>query len=96
MIQQGLCVLTFRVSYVHSLKGKRSIVNSMKAKVRGKFNVSVVEASDLDMHQSIVLAVSVISTSSDQVENTLRNITDFILNQFDVELLREDYYRENY
>lgn len=96
MIHAGVAVLTFRVSYVHSLKEKRSIVSGMKSRVRAKYNVSVIEADDLDVHQRIVLAVSAISTSKDQVEGTLQKIADFLLSQFDVELIGEEYYRENY
>lgn len=96
MIHEGVAVLTFRVAYVHSLKEKRSIVSSMKSKVRSKYNVSVIEADHQDVHQSIVLALSVISTSKDMVESTLQNITEFLLQQFDVELMGEEYYRENY
>ena len=96
MIHEGLAVLTFRVDYVHSLKEKRSIISGMKAKVRAKYNVSIIEADHHDVHQSIVVAISTISTSKDQVESTLHNITDFLLNQFEVDLIGEEYYRENY
>jgi uncharacterized protein YlxP (DUF503 family) len=56
----------------------------------------VIEADHQDVHQSIVLALSVISTSKDMVESTLQSITEFLLQQFDVELMGEEYYRENY
>lgn len=96
MIHEGVAILTFRADYVHSLKEKRSIVSGMKAKARAKYNISIIEADLQDVHQSIVVAISTIATSKDQVEATLQNVTDFLLSQFDVELIGEEYYRENY
>lgn len=96
MIYVGAARLELRVSYVNSLKEKRSIVNSLKAKVRGKFNVSVIEAENLDQHKSIVLGVSVLSSDKDRVAETLRKVVDFILDNFDVEVIQEETYIENF
>ena len=88
--------LSFRVSYVHSLKEKRSIVNSIKAKVKNKFNVSISETEDLDQHKSIVIGLAIVSSNRDMVEGTLRKVADFILGSFDVELIQEETYIDNY
>lgn len=96
MIYVGAARLDFRVSYVNSLKEKRSIVNSVKAKVRTKFNVSVIEAENLDQHKSIVLGISAVSGDKDRASLTLRKVTDFILDNFDVELIQEETYIENF
>jgi len=87
--------MNFRVSYVHSLKEKRSIVNSIKAKVKNKFNVSVIEAEELDNHKSIVLGLSAVSSSKDIAADTIRKVADFILSNFDVELIQEETYIDN-
>jgi uncharacterized protein len=96
MIYVGVARLSFRVSYVHSLKEKRSIVNSIKAKVKNKFNVSISETEDLDQHKSIVIGLSSVSSKRDIVESTLRKVADFILNSFDVELIQEETYIDNF
>ncbi|NCC80143.1 MAG: DUF503 domain-containing protein, partial [Clostridia bacterium] len=88
--------LTFRVSCVHSLKEKRSIVNSLKAKVKSRFNVSISETEDLDQHKSIVMGVAFISNDRSLVEGTMRKVADFILNSFDVELIEEETYIDNF
>lgn len=96
MIYVGVARLSFRVSYVHSLKEKRSIVNSIKAKVKNKFNVSISETEDLDQHKSIVIGLASVSSKRDIVEGTLRKVADFILNNFDVELIQEETYIDNF
>jgi uncharacterized protein YlxP (DUF503 family) len=96
MIYVGVAKLSLRVSYVHSLKEKRSIVNSIKAKVKNKFNVSISETDDLDQHKSIVIGLAAVSSKRDIVEGTMRKVADFILNSFDVELVQEETYIENF
>lgn len=96
MIWVAVSRLTLRVAYVNSLKEKRSIVNSIKAKVRNKFNVSMVEAEQLDHHKSIVFGLASASSNKDLAEETLEKITVFIQDNFDVEIVLEEIYTENY
>lgn len=96
MIWVAVSRLTLRVAYVNSLKEKRSIVNSIKAKVMNKFNVSVVEAEKLDHHKSIVLGIAAVSSNKDLAEETLEKITVFIQDNFDIEIVGEEIYIENY
>lgn len=95
MIYVASARMKFRVSYVHSLKEKRSIVNSIKAKVKNRFNVSVIEAEELDNHKSIVLGLSAVSSNKDIADETIRKVADFILSNFDVELTQEETYIDN-
>lgn len=92
MIYVAAARMRFRVSYVHSLKEKRSIVSSIKTRVKNRFNVSVIEAEDLDHHKSIVLGVSAVSSNKDLADETIRKVADFILSNFDVELIQEETY----
>ncbi|MFH5836388.1 DUF503 domain-containing protein [Proteiniclasticum sp. C24MP] len=96
MAYVGIARLSFRAGYVRSLKEKRSIVNSLKAKVKNKFNVSISETEDLDQHKSIVISVACVSSDRDIIEGTMRKVADFILNSFDVELIQEETYIDNY
>ncbi|WP_312649888.1 DUF503 domain-containing protein [Proteiniclasticum sp.] len=95
MIYVAAARMNFRVSYVHSLKEKRSIVNSIKAKVKNRFNVSVIEAEELDNHKSIVLGLSAVSSSKDIAAETIKKVADFILSNFDIELIQEETYIDN-
>ena len=96
MIWVAVSRLTLRVAYVNSLKEKRSIVNSIKAKVRNKFNVSMVEAEQLDQHKRIVFGFAAVSSNKDLAKETLEKITVFIQDNFDVEIALEEIYIENY
>lgn len=64
--------------WVHSLKEKRMIVKSIIDKVKHKFNVSIAEVESQDIHQTIVIGISVVSNSSHHGNSTLQNVIDYI------------------
>lgn len=90
MIYAGVARIGLRAAYVRSLKEKRSIVLSLKTKVQHQFKVAVAEVEDLDQHQSIVVAVAAVSNERQRVEETLHHILDYIQDNFDVEIVREE------
>ena len=79
--------IKLRASWVHSLKEKRIVVKSIIQKLKNKFNISVNEVEDQDIHQSIVIAISSICSSSSQVDSTMENIINFIELNTDAELI---------
>lgn len=79
--------IKLRASWVHSLKEKRMVVKSIIQKLKNKFNISVNEVEDQDIHQSIVIAISSICSSSSQVDSTMENIINFIELNTDSELI---------
>ena len=58
----------------HSLKGKRSVLRSIKSRVRDKFNVSIAEADDHDLWQRAVLGISQVGTDQPFVDAALREV----------------------
>ena len=42
----GLCTVELRLPDGHSLKAKRQVLSSLKARLRGRFNISVAEVGD--------------------------------------------------
>ncbi|MBR0575398.1 DUF503 domain-containing protein [Proteiniclasticum sp. BAD-10] len=90
MIYAGVARIGLRAAYVRSLKEKRSIVLSLKTKVQHQFKVAVAEVEDLNQHQSIVVAVAAVSNERQRVEETLHHILDYIQDNFDVEIVREE------
>jgi len=62
----------------HSLKGKRSVVRTIKARVRNKFNVSIAECDDHDLWQRATLGVSQVGTDEPHVDRCLREVVRFI------------------
>ena len=53
----GVLKLTLFIPENHSLKGKRGVLNKIKARVSNTFNVSISECEDQDLWQRTVLGV---------------------------------------
>jgi len=79
--------VNLRASWVHSLKEKRMVVRSITQKLKNKFNISVNEIDNQDLHQSIVIGISGICASSSQADSTVETIINFIESNTDAELI---------
>ena len=62
----------------HSLKGKRSVLRTIKARVQNKFNVSIAECDDHDLWQRATLGVSQVGSDQAHVDSCLREVVRFI------------------
>jgi hypothetical protein len=67
----GILRLEFRLHEVHSLKDKRRIANSLKQKLKNKFNVAVSEVDSQDSHDRLALAAVTVSNESQRVQSQL-------------------------
>lgn len=74
----GVLRLELRLPENHSLKGKRSVLRTIKARVQNKFNVSIAECEDHDLWQRSVLGVSQIGANQPHVDACLREVISFI------------------
>ena len=83
----GTGKIYLHANWVHSLKEKRMIVKSIIAKIRNKFNVSVAEIEDLDLHQSIIIGVVCVSNSTSLSNSTIQNVMNFIESNTEAEVL---------
>jgi uncharacterized protein YlxP (DUF503 family) len=72
----GVLTMVLRIEHAHSLKEKRHVVKSLKDRLRHKFNVSVAEIDDQDLHNSAVLAAAVVSSSRIFAEKVLCGVED--------------------
>lgn len=79
-----------RAIWVHSLKEKRMVVKSIVNKLQNKFNISVSEVEDQDIHQSIVIGISGVCIDNKQADSTIENIINFIEENTDAEIIRID------
>jgi hypothetical protein len=84
----GVLILELRIEQAHSLKEKRHVVKSLKERLRGKFNVSVSEIEDQDLHNSAVIAIAVVSASRDFASQVLRAVEDEAESQLGPMLIR--------
>lgn len=74
----GILKIKIYIPWSHSLKEKRMVVKSLCAKVRNKFNVSIAEVEELDIHQMIVLGFSCISNETAQADSILDHVINYI------------------
>jgi len=73
-------------SWVHSLKEKRMIVKSLTAKIRNKFNISIAEVKDQDIHQSIVLGLACVAGNTALADSIMDNVITFIEENTEAEI----------
>ncbi|MEQ8155488.1 MAG: DUF503 domain-containing protein [Clostridiaceae bacterium] len=79
--------ITLRASWVHSLKEKRMVVKSVVEKLKNKFNISVAETDQQDVHQTIVIGIAGICASSAQADSVMENIITFVETSTDAEII---------
>ena len=82
-----LMKVTLRASWSHSLKEKRTVVKSIVQKLKNKFNISVAEVDEQDIHQTIVIGIAGICGTSSQLDSTMEHIITFIETNTDAELI---------
>lgn len=70
----GVLTLEMRLESSHSLKEKRHIVQSLKERLRHKFNVSVAEIDCQDLWQRAVLAAVTVSSDHGHAARVLQSV----------------------
>ena len=70
----GVLKINLILAENHSLKGKRSVLRRIQAKVASKFNISVTECGDQDLWQSAVLGFGVVGTNARVIDATLQQV----------------------
>ena len=57
-------------------------------RLKNKFNISVSEVDEQDIHQTLVIGIAVVSSgSSAQVDSTMENIISFVESNTDAEII---------
>lgn len=74
----GTAKVYLYADWVHSLKEKRMIVQSIIDKVRQRYNASIAEVEDLDLHQSIVLGIACVSNSAKHSNSCIQKVVEYI------------------
>lgn len=84
----GVCTVQLEIVDNASLKGKRSVVKPILARVRDHFNVSVAEVDDHDAWQRATLAFACVTTDADYAHGLLTKVINFIeKSHFDANIL---------
>lgn len=74
----GVIKMTIYTPWVHSLKEKRMVVKSLCAKVRNKFNVSIAEVEEQDIHQKIVLGFVCVAGDNAHADSIMDHVVNFM------------------
>ncbi len=86
----GVLKLTLYLPENHSLKGKRGVLNKIKARVANTFNVSIAECDAHDLWQRTVLGISQVGPDAGYVDGALRQVVRFIENLHVAEVGEEE------
>lgn len=64
--------------WVQSLKEKRMVVKSIISKSANKFNISISEVDNQDVHKTIGIGIAVVTNSQGLVNSILNNVLEYI------------------
>jgi uncharacterized protein len=84
----GLCTVELYIPDGHSLKDKRRILQSLKTRVRDKFNVSVAEVGEQDLWQKAILGLACVANETAHVNQVLDQVVNLIRAVPTVQLVR--------
>lgn len=74
----GTAQISVFLGEVHSLKEKRSIVQSLIKRLQNKFNAAIAEVADQELWQKATIGVAVIGGSASHADSQLQAIINFI------------------
>jgi uncharacterized protein YlxP (DUF503 family) len=84
----GVCTVELFIPEGHSLKGKRQVLQSLKNRLREKFNLSVAEVGDQDLWQKSILGLACVANESAHVNQVLEQALNVIRGVPTIELVR--------
>ncbi|MCM8799221.1 MAG: DUF503 domain-containing protein [Candidatus Omnitrophica bacterium] len=83
----GILKISLFIYNSNSLKDKRTVLDSLKVKLRNKFNIAVISLNDEDKWQRANLAVVSISKDRSQMDSLLCEVINFLKNYNQIDLL---------
>ena len=72
----GVVTLELRLDNSHSLKDKRHVVESLKNRLRHKFNVAVAEIDHQDLWQRAAVAAVTVSSDHTHAQKVLQSVEE--------------------
>lgn len=82
----GMLVIDLFNEQFHSLKEKRQLLSSLKKRLKNKFNIAIAESDYQDLWQKAQIAVVSLGLSRTIVDNTFKEIEDFIFLNYSVQI----------
>ncbi|MBQ2463118.1 MAG: DUF503 domain-containing protein [Clostridia bacterium] len=86
-----IAAMTFRLHapWVHSLKEKRMIVQSLITRLQSRLHVSAAEIEEQDTHQIIVIGVAAVVPHQAMADRVMETVSRFVEENCDAEILEE-------
>jgi uncharacterized protein YlxP (DUF503 family) len=72
----GVLTMELRLEESHSLKEKRHVVQSLKERLRNKFNVAVAEIDHQELWQRATVAAVTVASDHTHAEKVLRSVEE--------------------
>ncbi|WP_300158945.1 DUF503 domain-containing protein [Solidesulfovibrio sp.] len=86
----GVLTLEFALHGNDSLKGKRRVAQSLKRKLRNKFNVAVAETAMQESWDTLVLAAVTVSGDAVHARGLLQKALNMVVAAAEAELVDDD------
>jgi uncharacterized protein len=86
----GVLTLQFTLHGNDSLKGKRRVAQSLKRKLRNKFNVAAAEVARQDSWETLVIAAATVSSDAVHARSLLQKALSMAEAATDAELTDDD------
>jgi uncharacterized protein YlxP (DUF503 family) len=74
----GICVIELYIPQNGSLKGKRQVLQSIKTKIKNRFNVAIAEVGEQDLWQKAILGVTTVANDRSFVNEVMDKVVGFI------------------
>jgi uncharacterized protein YlxP (DUF503 family) len=86
----GVLTLEFALHGNDSLKGKRRVAQSLKMKLRNKFNVAVAETAMQESWDTLVLTAVTVSADAAHARGLLQKALNMVIAAAEAELVDDD------
>ena len=90
----GVCKITIHIPNSLTLKDKRSVIRSLKDRLRHKFNVSVAEVENEELWQKAALGIACVSNDKEHASemitsaiNTVKNNPELFITETQIDFL---------
>jgi uncharacterized protein YlxP (DUF503 family) len=74
----GICTIELHLPGNRSMKGKRQVLQSVKDRLRHRFNVSIAEVDYQDLWQRALIGISTVGSDRGQVDRTLQHLVSAV------------------
>ena len=88
------CFVQIYIGDSRSLKDKRQVLNSLKERIRNRFNAAVSEVDEQELWQRAALGIAVVSSAVQHCDEMLAKIVNFIEGDHRVQII--DYQIDEY